>query len=274
MLSPFAQKISLRLLRSIAFLVTILISMMSLQTANAAESKGKSAGRVSTVDAELARFRADAIAKMKETRASTEKLLALHQEEVKKLTIEYQQRREFYNQGLISRAEVNEVERNLAKAILHVNEDKRWMAESDIAITEASMRDVLLRLPAMGPGAYSESASLIRFNGLASWSLADAGKIEKFFAQSFGHALPISAFGQTLTHDRLRFDHRNAMDVAVHPDSNEGRSLLAYLREAGIPFIAFRSAMPGAATGAHIHIGNPSLKTVAGADSSRTCCNR
>jgi hypothetical protein len=30
------------------------------------------------------------------------------------------------------------------------------------------------------------------------------------------------------------------------------------LRRAGIPFIAFRSAVAGAATGAHIHIGQPS----------------
>jgi hypothetical protein len=48
------------------------------------------------------------------------------------------------------------------------------------------------------------------------------------------------------------------MDVAVHPDSAEGHWLLSYLRRAGIPFIAFRSAVAGAATGAHIHIGQPS----------------
>jgi len=53
------------------------------------------------------------------------------------------------------------------------------------------------------------------------------------------------------------------MDVALHPDSDEGRSLMAYLRRAGIPFIAFRSAMPGSATGAHIHIGLPSIRTMA-----------
>jgi hypothetical protein len=59
----------------------------------------------------------------------------------------------------------------------------------------------------------------------------------------------------------LHFDHRNAIDVALHPDSKEGRSLLEYLRQAGIPFIAFRNAVPGAATGAHIHIGKPSPRS-------------
>jgi hypothetical protein len=70
--------------------------------------------------------------------------------------------------------------------------------------------------------------------------------------------MPISAYGQTATHDRLGFDHRNSVDVAVHPDSPEGQSLMAYLKSAGIPFIAFRHAVSGSATGAHIHIGYPS----------------
>jgi hypothetical protein len=56
----------------------------------------------------------------------------------------------------------------------------------------------------------------------------------------------------------MGFNDRNSLDVAVHPDSAEGRALIAYLRGNGIPFLAFRSAVPGAATGAHIHIGYPS----------------
>ena len=140
---------------------------------------------------------------------------------------------EFYSQGLISRSELNQVERALAEAIVRVEEDKRWLMESDIAITEATMRDELLRLPGLAIGGYSETGTLLRFNGGAAWSLAIAPKIEKFFLQTFGRGLPVTAFGQTATHDRLRFDHRNAIDVALHPDSNEGRSLLAYLRQLG-----------------------------------------
>lgn len=123
------------------------------------------------------------------------------------------------------------------------------------------MRDELLRLPGLAVGGYSETATLLRYNGAAAWSLADAPKIEKFFRQTFGRALPISALGQTGTHDRLRFDHRDAMDVALHPESKEGQTLLNYLRQLGIPFIAFRGAVAGAATGAHIHIGKASPRT-------------
>jgi hypothetical protein len=230
------------------------------------------AQQMAPTEAELERLRADVIEKMKESRASAEKLLVLHEEEKKKLSEEYERRKELYRQGLIARVELNQIERALGEAIVRVDEDKRWIAESDITITEATARDALLALPRLGIGGYSESAAFIRFNGGALWSLADAPKIEKFFAQTFGHALPISAFGQTATHDRLRFDHRNAMDVALHPDSKEGRSLLAYLQQAGIPFIAFRGAVAGAATGAHIHIGNPSVKTIASPASRVECC--
>jgi len=211
--------------------------------------------------------------RMKESRVSAQKLLVLHEEERARLQIEYQRHREFYRRELISRLELNQVERALTEATLRVEEDQRWLMESDIAITEATMRDELLRLPRLALGGYSENGALLRFNGGASWSLVDAPKIEKFFAQMFGRALPVSAFGQTATHDRLRFDHRNAMDVALHPDSAEGRALLLYLRQSGIAFIAFSGAVPGSATGAHIHIGSPSVRTAVDAD-SRDCCKR
>jgi hypothetical protein len=222
------------------------------------KSLARVAPRANTAAAELARLRADVLEKMKESHAGAQKLLALHEDEKKRVYDEYLKRRELYYQGLISRVEVAHAERALATAITRVDEDKRWLAESEIAMTEASTRDIILALPTLGSGGYSESAAFIRFNGATLWSLADAHKIETFFTQAFGRALPISAYGQTPTHDRLRFDHRNALDVAVHPDSSEGQSLLSYLRRAGIPFIAFRSAVAGAATGAHVHIGQPS----------------
>jgi hypothetical protein len=209
---------------------------------------------------ELTRSRTDVIQKIKETRAGAEKLLALHETERQQLLEEYHRRRELYYQGLIARNELLQAEQALAQAMIRVNEDKRWLAETDMAITEFTMRDELLRLPGLAIGGYSETSTLLRFNGPSLWSLEDARKIEKFFVQRFGRELPISALGQTATHDRFRFDHRNAMDVALHPDSQEGQSLLNFLRQSGIPFIAFRNAVAGAATGAHIHIGKPSQR--------------
>jgi hypothetical protein len=92
------------------------------------------------------------------------------------------------------------------------------------------------------------------------WSLEQAEKIKEFFLTRFGRTLPVSAMGQTSAHERMRYDHHEAMDVAVHPDSKEGRALIGYLRQTGTPFIVFRRKVAGSATGPHIHIGNPSPK--------------
>ena len=90
------------------------------------------------------------------------------------------------------------------------------------------------------------------------WRLADAGRIEEFFRAKFNRPLPTRAFGQSDLHTRWGWDHRNGMDVGLHPDSEEGRALIEFLRAESIPFLAFRGAVPGVATGPHIHIGNRS----------------
>jgi hypothetical protein len=251
------------LLYACTFASTLITAAITVPAAGNAHDQKLSAGRSPaprTTPAELARLRADVIEKMKQSRAQSEKLLALYEQEKARLINEHQERRALYAQGLISRREVTETELAVARASARVQEVRHWMLEDDVAITEATLRDELLRLPALAPGGYSENPTLIRFAGSVTWSLRDAPKIEKFFSQAFGRALPISAFGQTAVHDRMKFDHRDAMDVPLHPDSREGRGLISYLRQAGIPFIAFRHAMPGSATGAHIHIGRPSIK--------------
>ena len=134
------------------------------------------------------------------------------------------------------------------------------VTETDIAITEAVLGEKVLRLPVLPVGGFSETSEFVRFNGPFKWSIREAPRIEKFFAQTFGRSLPVTARGQSHTHDRLGFDHRDSLDVGLHPDSAEGRSLIEYLRKMGIPFLAFRQAVPGVATGPHIHIGNPSRR--------------
>jgi len=222
--------------------------------------RSASGKRPGAAEHELLQSRADVIQKIKETRAGAEKLLALHEAERLRALEEYNRRRDLYDRGLISRSDVLRAEEVLARAIMRVEEDKRWLVETDTVLTEYAMRDELLRLPALAVGGYAEDGTLLRFNGGGFWSVAEASKIEAFFRKTFGKALPISALGQTATHDRLRFDHRDAIDVALHPDSQEGRSLLSFLRQSGIPFLAFRGAVVGSSTGAHIHIGKPSAR--------------
>jgi hypothetical protein len=99
---------------------------------------------------------------------------------------------------------------------------------------------------------------MIRYNGGSGWALSEAWKVQRFFQDTFKKPLPVAVFGQGAIHDRWRLDHRNAMDVSLHPDGPEGQGLLNFLRSNGIPFLAFRQAIPGTATGPHIHIGRPS----------------
>ena len=204
---------------------------------------------------------ADAVLKLKESRAREQKSLFAYEQEGSKLRAEVIQRRRLYRDGAISKAAVAEAEQSLIAVLAQIHEMRRLLAETDIALTEATFGDELLRMPELEANGFRETDGLARFTGSAKWSLKEVPRVEKFFLQTFGRHLPVSAFGQTATHVRMRFDHRDALDVALQPESAEGRALINYLRTSGIPFIAFKSAVPGAATGAHIHIGKPSFRT-------------
>ena len=133
-------------------------------------------------------------------------------------------------------------------------------ADSQIADTllEAEAEKNLAKVKPIPRGGMVSTTAMIRYNGGAAWALSDAWKVQRFFLEAFKKPLPIAVFGQGSIHDRWRLDHRNAMDVSLHPDSPEGQTLLNFLRTNGIPFLAFRQAIPGTATGPHIHIGRPS----------------
>ncbi len=98
------------------------------------------------------------------------------------------------------------------------------------------------------------------FTGKGSFTPDDLKDVEAAWQKQYDHPMPISANGQTAVHRALGFDHRGRVDVAVTPDQPEGIWLRQYLEARNIPFYAFRSAVPGKATGAHIHIGPGSLR--------------
>ncbi len=80
------------------------------------------------------------------------------------------------------------------------------------------------------------------------------------FEKKFDKPMPISANGSTAVHRAMGFDHTGRVDVAVTPDSAEGVWLRKYLESKDIPYYAFREAIPGKATAAHIHIGPGSTR--------------
>ena len=109
-------------------------------------------------------------------------------------------------------------------------------------------------------GAAGEHSIAERFDGDGSFSTDTFNLVEKAFEFKFGKMMPVSAMGETAVHRSLGFDHRGRVDVAIAPDQPEGVWLRQYLAEHKIPYFAFRQAVPGKATGAHIHLGPMSTR--------------
>ena len=164
-------------------------------------------------------------------------------------------RQQLVEKGLLARRDIAVAQEALANAEAAVASTRAEMAEAERMLAEAQAAEALASLPPARLGALTVTSTLLRFHGPRPWSLPS---VERFFAERFHRALPVSALGQTSVHDRLGFDHRNALDIAVHPDSSEGQALLAWLRAEGVSFLAFRGPIAGEATGAHVHIGEPS----------------
>jgi hypothetical protein len=103
-----------------------------------------------------------------------------------------------------------------------------------------------------------------RYDGNGIFNPRTFAKVESAFESHFGKPMPVSAMGETAVHRAMGFDHTGRVDVALNPDQPEGVWLRTYLAENHIPYFAFRQAVPGKATGAHIHIGPQSARLAHG----------
>ena len=213
---------------------------------------------------ELARLHTEFIRLTKEYRKSLDQLLALYEQDAQRAADRLKQIKELYAQGLIAQRDVEASEQALAAAQAKSNQTRQQIAQTETQVAETLVEAEAEKQAAKAPktpspaGRGTHAATYIRYTGAGLWSLANAWKVQAFFQQQFGRALPVSAYGQTQTHDRLGWDHRNAMDVPLNPNGAEGQAVIAFLRANGIPFTAFSAAIPGAATGPHIHVGTPS----------------
>ena len=180
--------------------------------------------------------------------------------EVEKLTKNTEILRQLHSEGLIARIELEKAEQELVAAKARVAEEARLAEQTRVAAELKKKAEEAAKVksfvkPTLMP--LSKTATVMRSTA-GSWSIASLTAVQQFFSNTFGKPLPTSTIGQSATHNRMGWNHRNAVDVGVHPDSTEGRALMAYLQSQGIPFLAFRGAIPGVSTGPHIHIGSPS----------------
>lgn len=211
---------------------------------------------------ELSKLRDEFISATKEYKASLAKLLPFYENDVKKLEEKVEQSKKLLAEGLIPKLQLEENEHALALAKQKVAETNRAMTGADDQIAgvlvEAAANDEIAKNLRLAKQSLVRTAAFTRYTGAGGWNLTDAWKVQRFFSDTFKKQLPIAVFGQGAIHDRWRLDHHNAMDIQLHPDGPEGRALLEFLQKNGIPYLAFRAAIPGTATGPHIHIGRPS----------------
>ena len=237
-----------------------LLSFLALLFVTSAGAQTKSAKQTKPIN-ELSKLREEFISATKDYKANLAKLLAFHERNLIQTEQKLAQSQKLFAEGLISKNELGVAESAVAVAKDRINETRRQMAGADTQIAdtllEAQAEAQISKAP-IRKGTLVSTTSYIRYNGGNAWGLADAWKVQRFFLDSFKKQLPVGVFGQGTIHDRWRLDHRNAMDISLHPDGPEGQALLNFLRTNGIPFLAFRAAIPGTATGPHIHIGRPS----------------
>lgn len=211
---------------------------------------------------ELAKLREEFVNATKDYKTSLQKLLTIYEGNVTKAEEKVELSKKLLAEGLIARSQLEENERALVIAKEKVSETKRQMTNADeqiaAVLVETAADEQIAKDLRLARQRLVRTAAFTRFIGGPGWNLSEAWKVQRFFSDTFKKQLPIAVFGQGPIHERWRLNHRNAMDIQLHPDGVEGQALLNFLQRNGIPYLAFRSAIPGTATGPHIHIGRPS----------------
>jgi len=146
------------------------------------------------------------------------------------------------------------------RAVVHPQDELSSLL-SDVPDAPTAPRAASPAAPASTPrrpyGAYDSLTS-------GSWTIADAPKVKDWFKATYNRDLPVTAEGQSPTHNRMGLDHSDAMDVGLNPTTPEGQAFVSYLKQNNIPYLAYDRAVPGAATNPHIHVGRPSHRGAPG----------
>lgn len=248
---------SLRLLLIALFALAIAPGAAPAQTAAQKSAVSKAAPKN-----QLAETRSDLITATETYKASAQEVVRFQEQEIEVATKKLEELRKLVADGLIARNELTVGEQEVASAKARLESTRKQIADSDNLIAQIKEAEVVEKTWARTQAQARKLVrpTAMRYYGMAGWALANISSVQSFFTATFGWALPISTFGQSGTHNAMGWDHRNSVDVGLHPDSAEGQALVAYLQSKGIPFLAFRGAIPGVSTGAHIHIGYPSSR--------------
>ncbi len=243
-------------MKSWTYLWIVWLLLCGVDTANAQTAPPLSSDGSPASSAKL-------IVATREYQVNSENLLRMQEDEIAKTTQKLGQLRQLVADGLVARNELTEAEESVAALRAAFEATQRKIGDAEQMIAEIQSEEIRKTQSAATAALINKERSLVRptvlrYNGAANWSLGYLAGIQNFFSTTFGRSLPVNTVGQSATHNRLGWDHRNAVDVGLHPDSAEGKILISFLQTQDIPFLAFRGPIPGVSTGAHIHIGRPS----------------
>ena len=185
-----------------------------------------------------------------------DQMVLLAQQMVMRRQKQMDETQELVNAGVISRSEAQATTSDMARAQTELElaqtRARLFQQIAESVRLEKSMASLETQAPLHPEW---NGKVYMKYEGSGVFTRSDLASVEGAFAGKFAKALPISADGETAVHRSLGFDHRGRVDVAVSPDQPEGIWLMHYLESKHIPYFAFRMAVPGKATGAHIHMG-------------------
>lgn len=186
----------------------------------------------------------------------TGEMLAAARRRVERIEKKVNQMRPLVQEGVYARNQLIPFEEELAqrRRALQLAEGRAQVFQEllELARAEAAL--------AANPAGEEALPVMLRFDGAGVFNDLHFRRVQQAFEKQFARPLPISAYGETVLHKSLGFDHRGRVDLAVHPDQPEGVWLKQYLEKEQIPFFLFRAAVSGSSTGAHFHLGPPSQR--------------
>ena len=192
------------------------------------------------------------------TEQQASSMLDAAQRRVARTTVKIEQGRKLVEEGVAERLRFADLDTELAgrKKALEQAEERAALIFSDRRYGAGRESES----PEPETGVTSPGKAEEHVTGGNVLEPKDIKDITLAFEKQFDKPMPVSAKGSTAVHRAMGFDHTGRVDVAVTPDSPEGVWLRKYLESKDIPYYAFREAIPGKATGSHIHIGPGSTR--------------
>lgn len=198
---------------------------------------------------------------LKATIAQADADLAASRERAKKADEKLAKFQDLYKRDVISRKEYElaAIEAKLAHTATARDEARLEAARKDL---ETAIEVAAARLEIEALISQFRTGVTTQFHGAGLWTEQNLSELQTAFEKQFHESLPVSAHGQTPTHDRLGLDHHGKVDVGIPPSSRKGQWLTSYLRSQRFSYIAFETRVAGSSTGAHVHIGTASPRKI------------